>query len=187
MHLNKCSLISCGVLLLSCRPFMCVGYGATPNTGNGMSPPVIGLVLAGSEGSPAVRELVGVPGSAMMLDPLPLPAGTVRAIIAPRQSYGLAVAGDGSLAVFSILNGAVALKQLPGVHTTSNDMLAFAPSGATAACYSPDSGSLQVIEGLPAAPKISCSFEAAMPAGMRLLSISDDATEVLAGRTDNSV
>jgi hypothetical protein len=188
MHWTKCSLMSFGALLLCCRPFLGAGYeGASSSTGKGMMRPVIGLVMAGSDGSRAVRELVGIPGSAVMLDPEPLPAGTVHAVIAPRQSYGLAISVDGSLAVFSVLDGAVELKQVPGAQPDVKAVFVFAPSGVTAACYSADSGLVQVIEGLPATPKVSHSYKTAMPAELRLLSVSDDASVVLAGAADNAV
>lgn len=188
MQLTKRSLMSFGALWLCCRPFLGAGYdGPASNTGKAMVPPVIGIVLAGSEDSPAVRELVGVPGSAVMLDPVPLPPGTVRAMIAPRQSYGLAVTGDGSLATFSIVDGAIEFKQIPDAHPGVKPMLVFAPSGRTAACYSPESGLVQVIEGLPGTPKVSHTFKAAIPTRLQLLSISDDASSILAGGADNSI
>ena len=143
--------------------------------GQDVGAPVAGYVAAVSP--PEVRAIFGIPGAARLGDPLPLPGGIAKIRLAPGQLYALAEQASGEPMAVLPLNATKpgSLAAIVGAFAQA-DLVAFSPSGGTAALYSAAAGSVQVLAGLPQAAVVARKIAlAAQPAA---LAISDDAAVV---------
>jgi hypothetical protein len=147
----------------------------TANSASRLANPMLGYVPAPS--SLGLRPIVGVAGASVFGDPLALPSGVTRLHMAPLQQYALAERQDAAnLAILSL--PAAALAEIPGA-ASHPALIAFSPSGSAAVLFSPASGQLQSLSGLPDASNLSNL--PAIPAADTLLSlaISDDGNAVV--------
>src|SRR5215471_3188556 len=90
--------------------------------------PVLGYAF--DAGAGAIRPLRGIPGAALLGDPLDLGFSPSSAVIAPGQGFALALSQDGPVRVVSLGAKTTALP-LDGAIATPDRML-FSPSGASA-------------------------------------------------------
>ena len=128
---------------------------------------VLGSYFERSSG--AIYRLEGIPSSAI-LGGRQSELKFVRA--ATGAGHGLGVdAADGTA---WLLRGGRATK-LAGVHSGAA-RVALSPSGRSAAFYSEDRAAVQVVSGLPEAPRLV--WEATLPGPVSLLAVSDDGEAV---------
>ncbi len=132
-------------------------------------------------GAAAIRPVPGIPGAAMLGQPLDLGEPISRAAISPRQDFALAVASsDSRVLVVSLPSGAVeACECAPGP-----DRTVFSPGGDAAALYYAADSSVRVLRGAKAAPGggFDLSF---LPGALTALAVSD-AGALLAAFSDGS-
>ncbi len=127
-----------------------------------------------------LRAILGVPGAAVFSDPLALPEGTRRLHLAPGHSYGLIERGGQPIAAAALDGLQVgAVQVIPGA-PHSVDLIAFSPKAQSAVLFSADLGRLQVIAGLPQAPHVVQSLQAATLPGLPArVAVNDDASLLL--------
>ncbi len=146
--------------------------------------PLAGYVFDGS--SRAVRPVQGIPGASLMGDALDFGISVSSAGVSPRLDSAIVVAADGSLHIFSLNGGAAAEVAVNGI-AMSPQRIAYSPTGSAAALYG--NGKIQVVTGLPSAPKPGSSFDVAalltVPGGRERaamngsMAVSDDGAYVL--------
>ncbi len=132
-------------------------------------------------GSRALRPVHGIPGAALIGDPLDFGIDVASVAVAPRQDAAFVIAGDGSLHYFRLASGS-ATEQPSDAFTGSPERVIFSPSGTAVALYA--AGRVQVITGLPDAPALAGTLDVAQPGA---LAITDDAAYVMAGLSGSIV
>jgi hypothetical protein len=151
--------------------------GPLASSGGPLSGPVLGYV---AQDSPLeLRAILGVPGSAVFSDPLPLPKNASRLYLAPDQSYALVERPAADPALLPLGASQVVAATLTGVIQTAN-FVAFSPRGQSAVLYSAARSRLQVIAGLPDAPQLARDLDTTTFLEQPVDgAISDDATRLL--------
>ena len=184
------------------------GIHAVPAAAGGaalqpMQAPVLGFVSSSSgavgtarhmrgmqfgNASAEIRAILGVPGAATLSGPLALPRGIERIHLAPGGGFGLVERATTALAIVQF-NGTLALPLQPVAGALAQPaIVAFSPGGASAAVLSTQESRLQILAGLPAAPRIAASMNLAdLPANIRTLALADDGITLLAGASDGGV
>jgi hypothetical protein len=141
-----------------------------------MSAPVAGYIAGAPR--PELRAILGVPGSFLLSDPLPLPEGVTRVRVAPGQGYALVDRKDGGPAA-AVLSGADVARVVPleGVMSGA-EWIAFSLQARSAVFAS--AGRLQVVTGLPDAARVAFELDAgALPEMPVTAAVSDDGSLVL--------
>jgi hypothetical protein len=134
-----------------------------------------------------LRPLQGIPGAAVLGQPLDLGTDILAAASSPRQDYALVLTGDNRdvrLLRFSVAG--VTWNQVDGVGAAP-DQVRLSPSGSAAALYHQATGAVQIVAGLPDSPALVREVAVA-GAGQRLaaLAISDDGQVVAVGLEDSA-
>jgi hypothetical protein len=140
--------------------------------------PVAGYVAESS--GPVLRAILGVPGSFRFSDPLPLPDGVTRVHMAPGQDFALVERAGSGLAVLSLSGGTVdRLTAIDGALAAA-DWVAFSPQAGSAILFSASANRLQVLAGLPEAPRVAMELDTTtLPGPPRTGAVSDDAQTLL--------
>jgi len=172
-------------MLISRRVFavaLCVPALAIHGQQRQVSGPVAGYVFDGA----ALRPIAGVPGGATLGDALPLGLTAGAAAVSPQLDSAIVIASDGSLHLFR-LSGASATEVTWNGAPHGGERVVYSPSGTAAAIYA--AGRVQVVGGLPNAPRTSFAAElaataperASEPAGTApaAMAVSDDAQWLL--------
>lgn len=145
--------------------------------------PVAGYVFDAS--AQALRPVQGIPGAALLGDPVALGMVASSATVSPRLDSVAVVAADGSFHIFTLNAGAAAEVPVNGI-TTTPARVVYSPNGTSAALFA--NGRIQVVTGLPAVPAPGSTFDlSAVPArpgrGHRQFTgsfaVSDDGAYVL--------
>jgi len=158
------------VLLLATALSLCAQTGQVAG-------PVVGYVFDHAAGS--LRPILGIPGAAILGNPLPLGYSLTSAVVAPRQDSAFGVAADGSLHLF-LLNAGGATETSCKACPASAGSVVFNPSGTAAALYS--AGRVQIVTGLPSSPAAGTTFTAASARGIApSVALSDDGLYLLTG------
>ncbi|HXP86070.1 MAG TPA: hypothetical protein VN841_15200 [Bryobacteraceae bacterium] len=158
------------------------GSAAGDRAGADMGRPLLGFVARSSPVE--LRAILGVPGAAVFSDALLTPSDATTVRIAPGRPYAGPYAWierSGGAPSILALSGTRAgnASPLPGALPRA-DLVAFSPLGNSVALFSAASHRLQVIAGLPDAPKITQDLDAALlPGPPDSLAVSDDASAVL--------
>ena len=140
--------------------------------------PVLGLAFDASV--KGVRPVLGLPGAASLGAPFAVPFALDRAFLGNRGGFALAT--DQAAAVVVQVTAA-GIRKLVGV-TAAPDKVVFSPSASTAALYYADRGVLEVVQHLPAAPKLTASLDlAALPGPVSALAVSDSGLVLAACQT----
>jgi DNA-binding beta-propeller fold protein YncE len=128
----------------------------------------------------AIRPILGIPGAAVLGDPLKTGLDLRKVAIAPQQDHALAAEGEhNQIAVLHFDRSPMTSTPVPGTHN-GPDQMVFSPGGLVAAVHYKDGNRIQVLGGLPGSPKVMEELylsEGALPSA---LAIGDDDT-VLAG------
>ena len=104
-----------------------------------------------------------------------------KAAISPLQDYALASAGeDRGVVLVSVLHGRFAATPVRGVRALP-DQIVLSAAGQAAALYYKDRNQIQVLSGLPGAPKVSIELLLSAGSSPSALAVGDDAHTVLAG------
>jgi hypothetical protein len=140
------------------------------------APPVLGYLADGG-----FRRVVGTPGAARILPPLPIDAELERAALAAGRHFGLVSLREGtSLHVLrfemnsSSSDTAALTGSIEGTYP-SFDAVVFSRSGSAAAVYSAACNCIQVINGLPAQPVVARRIEVA---GVRAIAVNHDGSAI---------
>jgi len=138
-----------------------------------MSGPMAGYIFDHAAGQ--LRPILGMPGAALIGDPLELGFDATAATVAPRQDTAFVAAGDRTF-LFRLRAGAATEIIVNGL-TSAPERVVFSPTGTAAALYA--RGSMQMIAGLPDSPAIAGSLDVSAAGVPDALALSDDATTVL--------
>jgi hypothetical protein len=157
----------------------------------GFSVPTLGFV---SGQNPAqLQPILGIPGSARLGRPLSLPSTVTEIHIAPGHAYGLVQQGPSNPVAMVLLQAITSqtrklpVSPIPGV-ISAVDLVAFSPTGTSAAIYSRQNNQLQVLTGLPSSPQIFLNASnVAIPTPVQKLAVSDDARSVLMSDASGSI
>jgi hypothetical protein len=139
-----------------------------------VSGPVSGFVFDRS--ARGLRPVLGIPGAAVLGDPVNFGFAVASAFVAPRQDSAVVLTADGSVHLFS-LNSGIPTEQTPAGITVAQEHAVFSPSGTAAVLYG--SGSAQLITGLPDAPAIAGSVDLSQAGSIGSIAVSDDGTTLL--------
>ncbi len=144
-------------------------YAFAENAG----PPVTGYIAESS--GVTLRALLGVPGGLYLSEPLPLPEATTRVRVAPGNDVAWLEQGGASPTLLMLKRGSVdRIVPVPGALPTV-DWVVFSPSAKSAVVYSATTSRLQVVTGLPDAPRILRDLDAGLlPERPLTAAISDD-------------
>src|SRR5205807_2326880 len=127
-----------------------------------------------------LRPILGIPGAALMGDPLKTSLDLRRVSISPQQDYALAVQGEhNELAVLHFDRVPMTSTLIQGAHH-GPDQMVFSPGGRVAAVHYKDGNRIQVLGGLPSSPKVLDELYLSAGALPSALAVGDDNT-VLAG------
>jgi len=145
--------------------------------------PRMGMVFDSSSG--VLRPILGIPGAALMGEPLETELDLRKVSISPQQDYALAAQGEHNEIVLLRFDRApVSSIPVPGTHR-GPDQMVFSPGGRVAAVHYKDRNRVQVLSGLPDSPKFVDELYLSGGAALSALAVGDDNT-VLAG-VGNSV
>jgi hypothetical protein len=153
------------------------------NSTSGFAGPTLGFV---SSQTPAqLQPILGIPGSARLGSPLPLPSTVTQIRIAPGQAYALVQQQPGNPLSLVLLRGistqtqSLTLTPVPGA-ISQVDLVAFSPMGLSVVIYSRQTNQLQVLTGLPNSPQVFLNVPDLATAGApQKLAVSDDGQAVL--------
>jgi len=167
------------IALITAAPLL-LAQGTGINLANG---PVLGFV---SGSTPVqLQPILGIPGASRLGDALPLPNTVTQLYLAPGHSYALAAQGPVNpiaLLILRVPSGSQTnptIVALPGV-LAQPDLVAFSPTGRSAALYSQQENRLQVLTGLPNSPQVARDMpDVHLANNPTKLAISDDAQALL--------
>jgi WD40 repeat protein len=132
--------------------------------------------------SKSIRPVAGVPGAASLDGALAVSLKLARASISPNRLYAIAENSESDHLLLVRFNGKTAsTAALDGSNATA-DLIAFSPSGSSAAMFSADAQQVQIWQGLPNQPSLSAAITAA---NLSAIALSNDGT--LAGVSDSGL
>jgi hypothetical protein len=162
-------------------PALVAGLACAAET---LSGPVAGYVTDSSRAQ--VRTIFGVPGAFRMSDALPLPDGVTQVRLAPGQDFALVESAHGAPGVLFLNAGAVDRLAPIADAMPSADWIAFSPAAGSALLFSAAGNRLQVLSGLPDAPRVALDLDAAtLPEQPAMGAVSDDGNLVLVASTSS--
>jgi DNA-binding beta-propeller fold protein YncE len=153
---------------------------------SGVAGPISGYVFDRS--ASVLRPILGIPGASLLGAGLDAGSQLTAAYVAPGQNWVLAATADGPV-FLRLTGGAISRIPVNGV-TASPERVAFSPSGTAVALYA--AGRIQVVEGLPDAPRVTGALATGVSArssqesaaarsrrGVGSFAVSDDGLYVL--------
>jgi hypothetical protein len=148
--------------------------------------PVLGFAFDSTRS--AIRPLLGIPGAAILGEPLDPGFKMVSAAIAPQQDFALAQAEGAGLRLVSWSARKVAVLPLDQA-TASPERIFFSPSGSAAILLSNQSPDrLQILTALPLHPAVEEIDISALSSPLGHVAVSDDGKLVIvAGASDSAV
>ncbi len=151
--------------------------------GQSLAGPTLGFVF-----DPAVRgirPIWGVPGDATLGQPIGAGIALARAAVCSRGGYALAEpAGGNGVVLLLLAAGGQPGRPIPGL-LPGADTIAFSPSGDSALFFHRAAGTLQILTGLPQAPRLGGEIATAtLPSPVTALAVSDGGASILAGVSD---
>jgi hypothetical protein len=153
------------------------GLGSARAQDSSVDVPVLGYAFDASAG--AIRPLRGIPGAALLGDPIDLGFSASSAVIAPQQSFALALSQDGQARVVA-LGAKTTVSGLDGAMTSPERML-FSPSGAAALLLAGNRA--QIVTGLPGSPAVKDIDLSAIDGVIGRAALADDGTQLLLAET----
>jgi len=112
----------------------------------------------------AVRPIQGIPGAALIGDPVSFGLDVHGAYVSPHQDAAFVSAADGSLHFFRLTSAGPVETGIGGVNFVPQGVV-FSPSGSAAALFA--AGRVQVFRGLPNAPALAASMTLPASGGMQ--------------------
>jgi DNA-binding beta-propeller fold protein YncE len=140
--------------------------------------PQLGFVFDGAHKE--VRPILGIPGAAVLGEPLEVGVELRSVAISPLQNYVMAVEGEhNQVVVFAVGHSPVTSVAVHGADL-GPDQMVLSPSGQAAALYYKDKDRIEVVGGLPAAPKVASELYLSAGQSPSAIAVSDDGRTVLA-------
>jgi hypothetical protein len=169
------------------RPVPQAQSAAEGNSVQVMQTPLLGFVYSAERSE--LRPILGIPGASLFGGPISIPVGVTSIYFAPRQNYAL---------LAHRFVGSIGLMRFQGAEEASvtaicgaisqPDLITFSPSGNSAILYSRRAGQVQVITGLPNAPKLTRAIASSdLPDALRFLAIADDGVTLLEGTARGAI
>jgi len=141
--------------------------------------PELGFVFDSAKG--ALRPILGIPGAAVLGQPLTMGVEVRKVAISPLGDYALAVAGEHNQAmVFSTGHSPLAGVPVQGADRGA-DQIAVSAAGKAAVLYYKAASRIEIVTGLPASPKVSSELYLSAGDTLTAIAIGDDGHTVLAG------
>ncbi len=126
-----------------------------------------------------VRPILGIPGAAVLGEPLEMGVELRSVAISPLEDYILAVSGEhNQVSVFAVGHTPLTSVAVQGADR-GPDQMVLSPSGRAAAVYYKDRYRIEVVGGLPAAPKVASEVYLSSGQSPSAIAISDDGRTVL--------
>lgn len=149
-------------------------FALTPVPAQQAAGPVLGLVV--DDANHQLRELLGVPGAAVLGPPIDLGAGVSPRAAAPLGSYVVVTTGE-TLGVLTPGSNPRTLDGLPAAATK----IFFSPKGTAAGFYYEAERLIRTVSGLPGAPSAISKIPLdALNGAPQTIAVSDDGSVVLA-------
>jgi len=136
--------------------------------------PVLGYTY--DSGLRSIRLIQGMPGAAIVAEPVLLPSALLQATIAPGQDYAFVrTEGSAALRLALLVGSRGTLRSIPGLYPELHTVI-FSAGGNSAVAMASEGGLFQVLEGLPHRPHILATVEdvQALP-----LAVSEDGNVLL--------
>jgi hypothetical protein len=166
-------------------PQVDLGFTAADSAaGSVLQVPVLGYTTRQSPIE--LRPILGVPQSAALGAPIPLPSGITQLALAPGQDYALVQMGSARTVHLMPIGKGNAGDVVPiqGAFDAP-DRIDFSPDGSVAALYSSQRQIVQLIGGLPQSPQLIGERAAIVSWGaVSAVAVSDDGEAVLLGSSD---
>jgi len=150
---------------------------------NSIEGPRLGFVF--DHATKAVRPILGIPGAATLGQPLESGLDLRKIAISAMQDYVLATEGEHNQVVVLATNHSPLVAVAVQGADRGPDQLTISAGGTSAALYFKGGNHVQVISGLPAAPRISARLYLSAGQAPSALAISDDGQTLLAGVADS--
>ncbi|MBZ5591124.1 MAG: hypothetical protein LAP39_02740 [Acidobacteriia bacterium] len=141
--------------------------------------PRLGFVF--DHATKSIRPILGIPGAATMGQPLESGLDLRKIAISPAQDYVLATEGEHNQVVVLATGQATLVPAVVEGADRGPDQLAISAGGKAAALYYKGNNHVQLISGLPGAPKISARLYLSAGQTPSTLAVSDDGQTLLAG------
>jgi DNA-binding beta-propeller fold protein YncE len=140
--------------------------------------PRMGMVFDSS--MKALRPILGIPGAAILGEPMKATLDIRKIAISPQQDYALATEGEHNEVVVLNLGRSTVTSALVHGARRGPDQMVLSPGGRVAALHYREGNRIQVLSGLPSTPKIVEDLYLSPGASPSALAVGDDET-VLAG------
>lgn len=158
-------------LIVASLLFPALAAGAT------IQGPQLGYVFDSAKG--ALRPILGIPGAAVLGEPLAAGVALRTVAISPLENYVLAVAGEHNQAmVFATGQAALTPVMVEGADPGA-DRIVISVGGKAAALYYQNANKIELVSGLPGAPKVSSEFYLSRGQMLTALAVGDDGHTVL--------
>lgn len=127
-----------------------------------------------------LRAIRGVPGAFTFSEVLPLPDGAGQIRLGPRQDYALAELANQGTAIVLLKDGAADVPMVIDGAMPSADWTAFSLSAGSVMLFSAGAHRLQVLSGLPSAPRVTLDLDSStLPETPILGAVNDDGSLVM--------
>jgi hypothetical protein len=158
--------------------FACLAAYSLYGQSGKVAAPSAGFVF--DQSAHTLRRISGIPGAALVGDPLDFGLTLLAAYVAPHLDSAFVLDSEGRPHIFRLSADAPAERAVNSLSAPVR--IVFSPSGSAAALYSP--GSIQVLKGLPDAPQVAAAIS--LHANLRArrpvsdaLAVSDDGAYLL--------
>jgi len=144
--------------------------------------PELGYVFDSAKGE--LRPILGIPGAAVLGKPLALGVELRNVAVSPLQDYVLALGSEHNQAmVFTMSHSPLTPVMVEGADRGAGQIVISA-RGQAAALYYKDASRIEVVTGLPAAPKVSSELYLTAGQNLTAIAVGDDGRTVLAAAGD---
>jgi len=153
-------------------------FPAAAQSGGGtLGGPSLGFIT--DEKGATIWPLLGILDAAVPGRPLELSHEIVRTTFSPGQDYALAIVAVNAQPVLVRLDVSdPQLFAIPGARFNPS-LIVISPTGSAAALYDRGSKVLQLLAGLPDAPRIAYEFDTSLLGDVQNMAVSDDAGSAL--------
>ncbi len=150
---------------------------------NAIEGPRLGFVF--DHATKSVRPILGIPGAATLGQSLESGLDLRKIAISPMQDYVLATEGEHNQVVVLATNRTPLVAVAVQGADRGPDQLSISSGGTAAALYYKGGNHVQLISGLPGAPRISARLYLSAGQVPSALAVSDDGQTLLAGVADS--
>jgi len=144
--------------------------------------PELGFVFDSAKGQ--LRPILGIPGAAVLGRPLALGVDVRIAAVSPLQDYVLAISREHNEAMVFAMNRPSLNPVLVQGADKGASQVAISAEGKSAVLYYKMTGRIEIVTGLPGAPKVSTERSATPGQTFTALAVGDDGKTVLAAIPD---